>query len=686
VVNGTIEVVGLVPTWEALIEDQPEAISCGGDSPEGRQTDPPEEVWLLRADRARGRNGLQRTRESCPQCGPQNPLAKGAETIAATLQPRAFSVLSHPRRYFKEHLATIHVALCACCVRFNPMKLFQQLLVAPAALGLMAPFAANAADLNLNGVNQYASEEQVTSINQFSDVKPTDWAFQALSNLIERYGCVAGYPDGTYRGQRAMTRYEAAALLNACLDRITEITDELKKLMKEFEKELAVIRGRVDGLEARVGELEANQFSTTTKLKGVATFVIGANSFSGDARPGLFDAAILDSLPRGTSGFPAKYSRTAKTLDGATSFAYDLSLYLDTSFTGKDLLRTRLRAGNFGSSPWSGNNNPIGLNAMEIAFEEDGLGDGSDVVAVNRLFYQFPIGSSFTATIGGRVRQDDMLAMWPSAYPADTVLDIFTYAGAPGTYNLNLGAGGGLWWKAGGFSVSASYVSANGDGSSPGINVPFAEDQLCGPNSGGIGNACSTSTFTGQVAYGGDNFGLAVAYSYSQNGAGLYGGNGTPLAVYASSFADNTNSVGVSGYWSPFSGALFPSISAGWGISGYSLDGAGDDSWIDGARSQSWYVGLQWADVFWKGNAFGMAVGQPTFITSVDNSIPDNPNTKTPNDGNYAWEWWYKFQVTDNISVTPALYYLSAPLGQLQKDDGDSLSNFGGLVKTTFRF
>ena len=566
------------------------------------------------------------------------------------------------------------------------MKLFQQLLVAPAALGLMAPFAANAADLNLNGVNQYASEEQVTSINQFSDVKPTDWAFQALSNLIERYGCVAGYPDGTYRGQRAMTRYEAAALLNACLDRITEITDELKKLMKEFEKELAVLRGRVDGLEARVGELEASQFSTTTKLKGVATFVLGANSFTGDARPGLFDRSILNSL--GTSGFPDKYSNTAKTLDGATSFAYDLSLYLDTSFTGKDLLRTRLRAGNFGSSPWSGTNNPIGLNAMEIAFEE-GCGTGvdcGDVVAVNRLFYQFPIGSSFTATIGGRVRQDDMLAMWPSAYPADTVLDIFTYAGAPGTYNLNLGAGGGLWWKAGGFSLSASYVSSNGDASSPGIDVPFEEDQFCGPNSGGIGTACASSTFTGQVAYGGSNFGLAVAYSYSQNGAGIYGGNGTPLAVYASTVADNTNSVGVSGYWSPFSGGLFPSISAGWGISGYNLDGVGDDSWIDGSRSQSWYVGLQWADVFWKGNAFGMAVGQPTFITSLQNDIPDNPTTSTPNDGNYAWEWWYKFQVTDNISVTPALYYLSAPLGQLQKDDGDSLSNFGGLVKTTFRF
>ena len=91
------------------------------------------------------------------------------------------------------------------------MKLFQQLLVAPAAL-LLAPVAANAAELNINGVSDYAaSGEQVTSISQFSDVYPTDWAYQALSNLIERYGCVAGYPNGTYSGNRAMTRYEAAA-------------------------------------------------------------------------------------------------------------------------------------------------------------------------------------------------------------------------------------------------------------------------------------------------------------------------------------------------------------------------------------------------------------------------------------------------------------------------------------------
>ena len=56
-----------------------------------------------------------------------------------------------------------------------------------------------------------------------SDVQPTDWAFQALQSLVERYGCIAGYPDGTYRGNRALTRYEFAAGLNACLDRVNEL-------------------------------------------------------------------------------------------------------------------------------------------------------------------------------------------------------------------------------------------------------------------------------------------------------------------------------------------------------------------------------------------------------------------------------------------------------------------------------
>ncbi len=550
------------------------------------------------------------------------------------------------------------------------MKLFQKLLLAPAALGLMAPVAASAADLNLAGVNQYAtSDEQVTSITQFSDVQPTDWAYQALSNLIERYGCVAGYPNGTFKGRQAMTRYEAAALLNACLDRITEVTDELKRLMKEFEKELAVLKGRVDGLEAKVGELEATQFSTTTKLKGIATFVVGANSFSGDAR--FKDNALTRQFPN-VAG--RKFSDVAATNEGATTFNYDVRLNFDTSFTGKDLLRTTLRAGNFAGSGFGGSfpigpdgQVGVGLNQLEVAFQG---GSGVDSVEINRLFYQFPLGSNFTATFGAKVRQDDMLAMWPSVYPADTILDVFTYAGAPGTYNLNLGAGAGIWWQSNGWSVSANYVARNGD--------------IGAPEFGGIGTTGSQETGTVQLGYAGKNWGLAAAYNYS-NGVGP--AIGTPLSQGLGAngaFFETVNSVGISGYWQPSKTGWVPSISAGWGLNSYNEDNAAAN--FDGVASQSWYVGLQWQDAFIKGNALGMAVGQPTFITTCGDFC-----NKTPRDGNYAWEWWYKFQVTDNISVTPAIFYLSAPLGQLQKVnnavvDGGTFSNFGGLVKTTFKF
>ena len=222
------------------------------------------------------------------------------------------------------------------------------------------------------------TEEQVTSITQFSDVYPTDWAYQALASLIERYGCVAGYPNGTFRGNRAMTRYEAAALLNACLDRITEVTDELRRLIKEFEKELAIIRGRVDGLEARVGELEATQFSTTTKLSGFTNFVAGATKAKGDNF----------RFEKGGVGARDSYNRSW----GAFTFNYDLRLSLKTSFTGKDLLFTRLRAGNMGrDSTWTGN--PVLMNTLNTAAPGGKQG-------VDRLYYRFPLGSSFTIQAG----------------------------------------------------------------------------------------------------------------------------------------------------------------------------------------------------------------------------------------------------------------------------------------------
>ncbi|MEB3337976.1 MAG: iron uptake porin, partial [Leptolyngbyaceae bacterium] len=187
---------------------------------------------------------------------------------------------------------------------------------------------------NLGGLKPYPpvgitppSLDQVTSVSQLADVQPTDWAFQALQSLVERYGVIAGYPDGKFRGNRALTRYEFAAGLNAALDRVNEliasgtadlVTKEdlatLQKLQEEFSAELATLRGRVDALEARTAKLEAQQFSTTTKLAGEAIFAVtdvisGDNSTQGDTAPAQ-----------------------------NTVFVNRVRLNFNTSFTGNDLL------------------------------------------------------------------------------------------------------------------------------------------------------------------------------------------------------------------------------------------------------------------------------------------------------------------------------------------------------------
>ena len=508
------------------------------------------------------------------------------------------------------------------------------------------------------------SADQVTSIGQFSDLRPTDWAYQALANLIERYGCVAGYPNGSYKGGQAMTRFEAAAMLNACLDRVTEITDEFKRLIKEFERELALLRGRVDGLETRLAELAATQFSTTTKLSGLATFVVGANSFSGTAIN--TGANRVNRAPNQFTGKP----RDPVALPNATTFNYDLQLTLDTSFTGKDLLRTNLRAGNFGNSVFGGEPHALALAELEIAFETDcGVLDCGNVVAIDKLFYQLPIGGGFTATVGARVGQEDMLALWPSVYPADTILNLMTVNGAPAAYGKNLGPGAGLWWQSNGLSLSANYVASNGQSGNPSV--------AAAAGGGGIGNRFSGATGSVQLAYQREQWGLAAIWSMVQPDTQYVPGT-TPLTHGAidHNIDAKTNAFGLSGFWQPLHSGWLPSLSLGWGINSTTYGSPQPIGSL--STSQSWLVGLQWTDLFIKGNDFGFAVAQPVFATALSGGV-------TPNDGNYVWEWWYKFQVTDNITITPALIYLSRPLAQ-QTPSGQSFSQFGGLIKTSFRF
>jgi hypothetical protein len=486
------------------------------------------------------------------------------------------------------------------------MKLFQQLMLAPVATGMMAS-PATAEIIKLDVVNYYSSSEQVTSISQFSDVQPTDWAYQALSNLVERYGCVAGYPDGSYRGGRSMTRYEAAALLNACLDRVTEVTDEIRKLQAEFKEELIVLRGRVDGLEAKVAVLEATQFSTTTKLNGEVNFVLG--------------------------GVPDYRSRSTKA-DG-TAFNYDMRLNFDTSFTGNDLLRTRLRAGNFSAEPFGSSASLFKLDKAEMT--------GGDVV-LDRLYYQFPV-NNFKVTVGPKVRNTEMFWL-PTAYQSG-ILDFFTTAGAPGVYNKATGAGVGVQYASNGFIAGVNYVAQNGDSTESGV---FDSD--------GALNVLA------QLGYRQDNWGVGVGYRYGSEGTRPRTYNGFRGAT--GSLLDNqgSNSVAVNGYWRPSESRAVPSISAGYGYN----DVSGRAGSTDATDSQSWFVGLQWDDAFLAGNSAGVAVGQPA-------------NAEGLEDDALMLELFYKAQMTDNISITPAVLYVSNDAGQR-----GNASEWGAVVQTTFKF
>ncbi|WP_444881954.1 iron uptake porin [Limnofasciculus baicalensis] len=273
------------------------------------------------------------------------------------------------------------------------------------------------ADLSSTGgeIDSNQSISQVTNVTQLRDVSPGDWAFEALRSLVERYGCIAGYPDGNYRGNRAMTRYEFAAGLNSCLQQIERIIQTgdkgtvsspdlstLQRLIDEFKTELASLGSQVDKLEGRVAFLEDRQFSTTTKLSGLVWMNITSASANDDVRVEAISAASPDVrfAGRGTDGKPLVQKADNPNITMSTL----TFLTLNTSFTGKDLLVTQLAAGN-GLSPANQFASAGLFNSFGTPFLDQTAGpnNGATEVVIRDLFYQFPVGDRVKLVVGPRV-------------------------------------------------------------------------------------------------------------------------------------------------------------------------------------------------------------------------------------------------------------------------------------------
>ena len=431
------------------------------------------------------------------------------------------------------------------------MKLFQRLLVAPAALGLLAPVGAVAAELNLNDVSNYSSRStkstRVKTFSQFSDVYPTDWSYQALSKMLERNGCAPITSTGS------MTRYEAAAILNKCLGGVAAVNEEERKLINEFSSELAVIKGRIDGVEAGMMPSGGPGLSTTSKVSGSATFVVGS--------VGRDDGTSFSN-------------------DG-TVFVYGKEVNVETSFNGEDLLVSTFESGNFTATDPFGSSGVAGLESTT---------ETSNAINLSTLYYQRPIlGGDGSITFGPLVEQADLLGVAPSDYPTDTILDVLTYGGANAAYNNSSGAGAGVTYTKDQLSFSVAYVAeeaTDADGST-----------------GGIGTDGGSEDITTQLAWLGDGYTIVGAYTISDGGIT----SDASFPVDASN--EDFTALGISGIYQVDSdllwGLLPTSVSAGYGVKMVDHVNEGND--VEDKKTWSW--GLIWDDFYTEGNTLGLGVG-----------------------------------------------------------------------------
>jgi hypothetical protein len=508
-----------------------------------------------------------------------------------------------------------------------------------------------------------AVAQNVTSVSQLSDVRPTDWAFTALQSLVERYGCIAGFPDRTFRGKQATSRYEFAAGLNACLDKINEIISAgladkvskedlatLQKLQEEFAAELATLRGRVDALDAKTAKLEAQQFSTTTKLRGEAIFGL-ATASDGRDDPAVSNATTNNNFTDRTN----------------TIFSYRVRLNLDTSFTGKDLLRTRLQASNTPNLNTDGVAFPAtqtGLgsgNGTRLSFES---GTPNNSFEINRLYYRFPIGDNITAYVAPIGAPEDVISpLNPLESDGQGTISRF------GRFNplIRIASSG----RTSGLAVAGLNFKFSDKVS---LELAYsASNAALASGQGGVtgGDTKIAAQFVFKPA---DVLTLGVGYA----NAYTFGNTLSSGLNVDSIGASTANAAGISGIRSnTVVGSLIWDITKKFTFNTWGAWTFADTTGTTTASTTftSWMAALSGKDLFTEGDLAAVMFGQPLFRSSVGGVATGS--TDTP----YHLEALYRFRVSKNISITPGVYFVFNP-GSTSTNGTATV----GVIRTTFSF
>ena len=369
------------------------------------------------------------------------------------------------------------------------------MLVATASLGMIAPIAAQASDvINFDGINDYSTSK------------------------------------------KSANRIDSNTFIN------------------ETNEDIAVLKGRVDGLQARQENFEAGSFSDTTTMDGKAVFQLGAVE---QAEGGL------------SEGLAA---------------AYMYQINLNTSFTGDDNLYVRIKSGN--ASQW--------MDSKTYGTYLSSANGNNDSLEVDKLWYTFPIGDNVTAWVGPKIENYYMHGTTPSIYKP--VTKQFTLGGNAAAYGASTDSGVGLAYNAdNGFAISSNVVSKQNE-----------------TTNGFLTNEARTSWAT-QIGYTKPQYAVSAIVNMKYNG--WYDDYfSTALGVssrgYGSTNLNSTN-IGLRAWWRPVeSGTATPEVTLGYDTSEIDNATAGSDS------TNAWFAGFTWKDMFNADDRIGVAFGQPQTLES----------------------------------------------------------------------
>lgn len=477
---------------------------------------------------------------------------------------------------------------------------------------------------------------QVTSVSQLSDVRPRDWSYQALQSLVERYGCIAGYPDKTYRGNRALSRYEFAAGLNACMEQVNGLIGSatenaakesdlatIRKLQSDFSSELTALNSLVDTLESKTTQLAAQSFSTTTKLMGIT--ILGVQG----RLPNTADRAPRDGV-----------KDTADRNNNVNVINWNY-LILTTAFSPKSLLTTSLLNVKGTANPSPTNDGRLGYDYGEIPG-----------VVLYDMNYRSMIGDSFAFYVGTGGIATDKAFRGPNRAESAATGPISMFAQRNPLQNIGLGSGGaGFDWQ---FHKRASLQGVFH------TRVPGVFPSSSGPK--------GYNTFGLQLALTPiDPLDISLYYinAYSPNGSPLQlVGDDLLVAPDAAGRTAplQTNAIGTTVNWQ-----VSKRLNLG-GWFGYT------NSYIPGqagrVETANYMLYANFPDLFGQGNMGGFYIGRPPKIISSNlpagRNIPDFLDTGLGRPGDQPGnsthvELFYRWQVHPRISITPGVFAVFQP-------------------------